>query len=146
MVAKTAAGLVIFRRCTNMVQYLLLQTSYGEHHWTPPKGHVDPGETDEMVTALRETEEESGLVESDLKIYKDSKRILNYSVRGSPKTVIYWLAELINSNARVKLSEEHQDYKWLELEEACTFGNYSDMQEMLKYFDNFIKTKLPSNL
>lgn len=33
-----AAGLVIFRRVTQCFEYLLLQTSYGEHHWTPPKG------------------------------------------------------------------------------------------------------------
>jgi bis(5'-nucleosidyl)-tetraphosphatase len=89
----------------------LLQTSYGEHHWTPPKGHVDPGET-EMATAIRETVEESGLKKGDLKIYEDVKRILNYKVKGKPKVVTYWLAELVNPQAKVKLSEEHQDYKW----------------------------------
>ena len=43
---KRAAGLVIFRRRekTSEPEWLLLQTSYGEHHWTPPKGHLDPGE------------------------------------------------------------------------------------------------------
>ena len=34
---KLAAGLVIFRRIVstsnNFIEYLLLQTSYGEHHW-----------------------------------------------------------------------------------------------------------------
>ena len=35
-----AAGLIVFRRLHNDLQYLLLQTSYGEHHWTPPKGRV----------------------------------------------------------------------------------------------------------
>lgn len=142
MSVKVAAGFVIFRKFKHTIQYLLLQTSYGEHHWTPPKGHVDPGETDEMVTALRETEEESGLKKSDLQIYNDSKHVLNYKVRGKPKTVIYWLAELINNSAQVKLSEEHQDFKWLELEEAYVYGNYDDMKEMLKHFDNYIKTKL----
>jgi hypothetical protein len=38
MATKLAAGLVVFRRISNSVQYLLLQTSYGEKHWTPPKG------------------------------------------------------------------------------------------------------------
>jgi len=34
-----AAGFIIFRRVgQNPIEYLLLQTSYGEHHWTPPKG------------------------------------------------------------------------------------------------------------
>lgn len=35
---KVAAGFVIFRRITGRIEYLLLQTSYGIHHWTPPKG------------------------------------------------------------------------------------------------------------
>jgi hypothetical protein len=35
----TAAGFIVFRRVgQNPIEYLLLQTSYGEHHWTPPKG------------------------------------------------------------------------------------------------------------
>lgn len=42
--AVRACGLVVFRLLANCVppldniEYLLLQTSYGEHHWTPPKG------------------------------------------------------------------------------------------------------------
>lgn len=136
----TAAGLVIFRKHLNVIEYLLLQTSYGIHHWTPPKGHVDPGERDPMITALRETREESGLTKSDLKIFDNSKHILNYNVNGKPKIVIYWLAELINPHAQVVLSDEHQDFKWLQLEEACKFGNYIDLQEMIRQYDNVIKT------
>lgn len=34
-----AAGLVIYRRISQNIEYLLLQTSYGEYHWTPPKGN-----------------------------------------------------------------------------------------------------------
>lgn len=39
-----ACGFIVFRLLTNLVphadniQFLLLQTSYGIHHWTPPKG------------------------------------------------------------------------------------------------------------
>lgn len=33
-----AAGLVIFRRFQNQIQFLLLKHSYGDKHWTPPKG------------------------------------------------------------------------------------------------------------
>lgn len=38
MSATRAAGLVIFRNMNQVVQFLMLQTSYGKHHWTPPKG------------------------------------------------------------------------------------------------------------
>lgn len=37
---KVAAGFVIFRKVATNIEYLLLQTSYGIHHWTPPKGKV----------------------------------------------------------------------------------------------------------
>lgn len=38
MVVK-AAGLVIFRRKIQ-IEFLLMQASYGDHHWTPPKGNT----------------------------------------------------------------------------------------------------------
>ena len=116
---RRAAGLIIFRRkCFNEpIEYLLLQTSYGKHHWTPPKGHVDPGESD-METALRETEEESGLERGSLNVMENIRRTLNYEVRGKPKTVIYWPAEVKDYNVPIRLSREHQDYKWLTVERA----------------------------
>ncbi|XP_068736518.1 bis(5'-nucleosyl)-tetraphosphatase [asymmetrical]-like [Montipora capricornis] len=115
-----AAGLIIFRRrqFTGPFEYLLLQTSYGKHHWTPPKGHVDPGESD-MQTALRETEEESGLEVSSLNVMEHAKTTLNYEVRGKPKTVIYWAAEVKDYDEPVQLSREHQDFKWLPIDRAC---------------------------
>lgn len=98
---------------------------------------MDPGET-EMVTALRETVEESGLKKDELKIFEDVQKVLQYNVKGAPKKVVYWLAELINPKAEVKLSDEHQDFKWLKLDEACTYAKYNDLQEALKFFDNYI--------
>ena len=115
-----AAGLIIFRResFTKPSEYLLLQTSYGKHHWTPPKGHVDPGESD-METALRETEEESGLTRGSLHVMENIRKTLNYEVRGKPKTVIYWPAQVKSYNVPIRLSREHQDFKWLTVEKAC---------------------------
>ncbi|XP_066591492.1 bis(5'-nucleosyl)-tetraphosphatase [asymmetrical] [Prorops nasuta] len=133
---KRACGFVIFRRTRDVIEYLLMQTSYGEHHWTPPKGHVDKGESD-METALRETEEEAGLTKSDLKIYDDIKQELIYNVKNKRKTVIYWLAELV-TDKNVKMSDEHQAFKWLPLEEACTISKYGEMQNALREFHKFI--------
>ncbi|XP_019640473.1 PREDICTED: uncharacterized protein LOC109482222 [Branchiostoma belcheri] len=80
-------------------------------------GHVDPGESD-LQTALRETQEEAGLSAEHFHIMENFKKVLEYNVRGKPKTVIYWLAELKNSDTPVVLSDEHQKYEWLGLEEA----------------------------
>jgi len=129
-----AAGLVVFRTIDNAIQYLLLKASNGDFHWSPPKGHVDPNETD-WVTALRETHEESGLVENDLEIYKDVRESLHYKVKGKPKEVVYWLARLKNATAEIKLSDEHTDYKWLGLEEAQDLSGFKDFNSLLVNFD-----------
>ena len=52
MPAKVAAGLVVFRRIHSAIEYLLLHASYELNLWSPPKGHVDPGEN-ELQTAWR---------------------------------------------------------------------------------------------
>merc|ERR1719402_1599510 len=113
------------------IEYLLMQTSYGENHWTPPKGHVDPGE-DDLTTALRETKEEAGLGQEDLRVIQEFQHQLHYEVRGRPKDVLYWLAELRDPGTAVTLSEEHQDFRWARLEEACTLAQYKDLQDTLK--------------
>uniref|UniRef100_A0A3Q3IEY0 Bis(5'-nucleosyl)-tetraphosphatase [asymmetrical] n=1 Tax=Monopterus albus TaxID=43700 RepID=A0A3Q3IEY0_MONAL len=135
--AVRACGFIVFRRLASCIppqdntEYLLLQTSYGEHHWTPPKGHVDPGE-DDLTTALRETKEEAGLGTEQLQVIDGFVQELHYEVRGRPKEVRYWLAELRDPETAVTLSDEHQDYRWARLEEACTLARYKDLQDTLR--------------
>ncbi|XP_030625242.1 bis(5'-nucleosyl)-tetraphosphatase [asymmetrical] [Chanos chanos] len=143
--ALRACGFIIFRRLAQRsppdnIEYLLLQTSYGEHHWTPPKGHVDPGE-DDLTTALRETREEAGLGAEHLRVVDGFLQELRYQVRGKDKEVLYWLAELRDPNVAVTLSEEHQDYRWVKLEEACRLAKYKDMQDTLQAAQNYLETK-----
>ncbi|XP_063435319.1 bis(5'-nucleosyl)-tetraphosphatase [asymmetrical]-like [Mytilus trossulus] len=135
-----AAGLIIFRKIQSNIEYLLLQTSYGQHHWTPPKGHVDPGES-ELQTAIRETEEEAGLSEQAYNILSEFNYTLNYEVKGRPKRVVYWLAEMKNPECPIILSDEHQKYVWSTLDRALEFSQYSDMQKLLKEADNHIKSQ-----
>ncbi|XP_017095718.1 bis(5'-nucleosyl)-tetraphosphatase [asymmetrical] [Drosophila bipectinata] len=140
---KKAAGFVIFRRLCGEIQYLLLKASYGDFHWSSPKGHVDPGE-DDYTTALRETKEEAGYDEKDLIIYKDTPLTLNYEVKGKPKIVIYWLAELRNPCQEPILSEEHTALKWLAKEEAKKLVGFQDNQVMIdKFHDMIVQQKQP---
>ncbi|XP_033020397.1 bis(5'-nucleosyl)-tetraphosphatase [asymmetrical] [Lacerta agilis] len=144
-----ACGLIIFRKLRekssasaagNNIEYLLLQTSYGSHHWTPPKGHVDPGE-DDLQTALRETQEEAGLDSTQFTIIDGFKKELNYTVNGKAKTVIYWLAEMKDSNTEVKLSSEHQAFCWLTLNDACRLAEFKEMQSAFREAHNFLCSK-----
>uniref|UniRef100_A0A8C4WZM3 Bis(5'-nucleosyl)-tetraphosphatase [asymmetrical] n=1 Tax=Eptatretus burgeri TaxID=7764 RepID=A0A8C4WZM3_EPTBU len=131
MAALRACGFIVFRRLEQNIQFLLLQTSYGDHHWTPPKGHVDPGEND-LDTAFRETEEEAGLKPDRLQVVEGFCHELRYTVRDRPKTTVYWLAELSIPEPKVTLSHEHQDSCWVEVDKACSLVRYPDMQGALR--------------
>ena len=58
---KVAAGFVVFRRFQSAIEFLLLHASYEQNLWSPPKGHVDPGEK-ELETAWRGGKGEGRLV------------------------------------------------------------------------------------
>ncbi|CAL9704223.1 unnamed protein product [Knipowitschia caucasica] len=140
--ALRACGFIVFRRVPpECLEYLLLQTSYGSHHWTPPKGHVDPGE-DDFTTALRETQEEAGLSEADLSVWAGFVRTLKYEVKGRPKDVLYWLAELRNPNKIITLSKEHQALRWAPLEEACALVGFKEMKEVLREVEEVVRKKI----
>lgn len=64
---------------------------------------------------------------------------LHYQVRGKEKEVVYWLAELRDPSVKVKLSDEHQDYRWVKLDEACRLAKYTDLQATLKNVQHFLE-------
>lgn len=136
-----AAGLIIYRGAVaSSLQYLVMQTSYGDYHWTPPKGHVDPGE-ELLQTAIRETVEESGLSVDHFKIDHDFPPIeLKYDVKGRLKTVTYWLAKAEES-ATVCLSHEHKDYKWAAIDEAVYLVKFPDLQSALRRANSYLCDK-----
>ena len=102
---------------------------------TPPKGHLDPGE-DDMTAALRETKEEAGLGSHQLKVFTDIKEELRYEAFGAPKIVTYWLARMTKYDDKVVLSDEHQDFRWLGLEEAKELSGFPDMAKCLQSFSD----------
>uniref|UniRef100_A0A915Q1G9 Bis(5'-nucleosyl)-tetraphosphatase [asymmetrical] n=1 Tax=Setaria digitata TaxID=48799 RepID=A0A915Q1G9_9BILA len=143
-----AAGMLIYRRKCGRIEYLLLQASYPPHHWTPPKGHVDPGE-DEWLAALRETREEAGITADHLDVHKDFVEVLEYVVKKSDrygmevnkqKTVKYWLAEL-RDGEEVKLSNEHQSVRWLPVDEASSLAQYKGMGDLIRKAEKYLVQK-----
>lgn len=133
-----AAGFIVFRTVSCQIQYLLLQASDAVHHWTPPKGHVDAGES-ELETAYRETAEEAGLLNHHLQLIDGFKKVLHYQARGKPKAVHYWLAQLRDPDTPVIISSEHQQFAWFPLDAAVQNAAYPDMQEVLRDADSFIQ-------
>lgn len=66
-------------------------------------------------------------------------KTLEYEVRGKLKTVIYWLAELIDPQKPPTLSDEHQDYKWLPKDEAKVLAKYKLMADLIDCFEEKIQ-------
>uniref|UniRef100_A0A1I7ZDS0 Bis(5'-nucleosyl)-tetraphosphatase [asymmetrical] n=1 Tax=Steinernema glaseri TaxID=37863 RepID=A0A1I7ZDS0_9BILA len=133
-----AAGMLVYRRVTGVVEYLFLQASYPPYHWTPPKGHIewDQGE-DEYAGALRETCEEAGITEDRLDVHKDVSYEMSYLANGKPKKVKYWLAHL-RDDKDIKLSDEHTHWKWLQLADAIETSKFPEIEKMLREAENYL--------
>ena len=87
---ENSCGAVVFTRESGGIRYVLVEQRSGQYSF--PKGHVEPGETEEQ-TALREIWEETGLRPVILPGFRDGEA---YEVRKKPgtmKDVVYFIAE-----------------------------------------------------
>ncbi|KRZ73607.1 Bis(5'-nucleosyl)-tetraphosphatase [asymmetrical], partial [Trichinella papuae] len=132
-----AAGIVIFRVIGGIREYLLLRAAYEPHHWSPPKGRLEKDE-DEYLAAAREVFEETGLSKTDYYIIVGFKHQLHYEANHRQKKVTYWLARIHNATNEIRLSVEHDIYRWCTLEDAKKLIEHSNMFEMILSADNFV--------
>ncbi len=105
-----AAGFVLFTQSTP-ASFLLMQH---RDRWDFPKGHADSGE-DCLQTALRETEEETGIAAHQITVDADFRQVLEYFVQGKKrgdyqKRVTYFLG-FVRQQHPVELTE-HIGYRW----------------------------------
>lgn len=133
MRSEKSCGAIVFRIEQDRPVYLLL---FGPTYWGFVKGLVEKGESEEE-TALREAEEETGM---KVKLLSGFKERINYNYKfdGEPikKEVIFFIAEA--PSAEVKLSQEHEDFKWLKFEEAFRLVKYRNQKEILKRAHEFV--------
>ncbi|PAA66464.1 hypothetical protein BOX15_Mlig017312g2, partial [Macrostomum lignano] len=136
--AVAASGIVIYRTVSAGVQYLLLHATIEEGLWTPPKGHVDPGE-DLRQCAIRETAEECGLKEgADYRLVPDWVHAVSYVAFGKQKSVTYYLGQMSNPDAPIRLSDEHKDFAWCSIERAKELVKFKESIEVLQSAHQYI--------
>ena len=108
---RKSCGVVPYRLTEKGREYLLL-FQRGSRSWSFPKGHMEPGET-EQQTALRELKEETGL---EAALVPGARTELEYSV--SPvtrKQVILFLGEV--QGEPTLQAAEIEAHRWVTMEE-----------------------------
>lgn len=136
------AGFIILRRTEEGPKYLFLYRRGG--YWNFPKGHFEAGENS-MDTALRETEEETGIRKTELRIIPGFKTYVKFSfVRDGKRiydTVILYLAETRKAEIRIS-TREHSGFAWFLYQDALhILGKYQGTKRALKQAHDFIRAK-----
>lgn len=101
-----------------------------------PKGHARSGEA-ELATALRETEEETGLSAADLDVNPFFRRRIRYRVKARAKDVVYLLARA--RRAEVRLSPEHSEYAWLRFDALEEAVGHENLRRVVRDAATFVK-------
>jgi len=132
-----SAGFVVYRRCGNGFQYLVLKHRVGGH-WAFPKGHIELGE-DALAAARRELAEESGIYNVDpISGFREVSRYgFARNGRSISKIVTYFLAE--TDGETVRLSAEHTAAAWLAADDAKRRLTYEEGRRVLSQAEALLK-------
>lgn len=95
-----------------------------------PKGNIERGETS-LQAALRELREETGI--ENIEIVKNFKadETFFYRLQGQliKKKITYFLG--VAKTDKIKLSKEHDSYRWVSFEEAMQIVKYKGLKSVL---------------
>ena len=132
-----SAGIVLFRNDLGKNEFLLL--NYPQGHWDSIKGKVEQGETPHE-TALRETKEETGI--SDIEFIDGFEESVEYDFRFKKedihKKVIFFLAK--TNEKKISLSHEHNDFVWLEYDDAIKKTTFENAKNVLTKANEFLSS------
>ena len=132
-----SACIVLFRNDSDKNEFLLL--NYPQGHWDFVKGKIEQNETSHE-TALRETKEETGI--TNIEFVDGFEESVEYDFRFKKedihKKVIFFLAKTNEKN--IKLSHEHNDYLWLEYNDALKKTTFENAKNVLTKANEFLSS------
>lgn len=130
MVMFVSAGILILRNVSGRPEILLLRSAEG-CCWGPPKGHLE-GSENSLDAAIRETYEETGITLEEIDMIDGFQELISYQSRSRRfKTVVFYLAKVVNSEVKINLSSEHSDYTWTNLGEALGLVRLESVRNVL---------------
>ncbi|KAL5256946.1 hypothetical protein ACHWQZ_G012021 [Mnemiopsis leidyi] len=130
MVMLVSAGILILRNVSDTPEILLLKSTEG-CCWGPPKGHLE-GSENGFEAAIRETYEETGITLDKIDMIDGFQEFISYQSRSRRfKTVVFYLAKLVNSDVKITLSSEHNEYVWTNLSEALCLVQMEPVRKVL---------------
>ena len=109
----------VFLQTKNGIRFLLMKRNLNkiyEHLWQGVAGKIETGET-APETAIRELKEETGLDPLTMFVADHVSRF--YEAHGDQINLVPVFGIEVNSD-KVTISEEHIDYKWVDIQEALS--------------------------
>lgn len=136
---QVVAGCIVFRRTEDGIKYLLLYRRGG--YWNFPKGHFEEGE-DARETALRETQEETGLKPESLRVSPTFRTHVRFNFKADGEeihdTVIFFLAETKEFHITLR-EREHSGAAWFVYRDAMRIlGRYVGTKRALTEANQFL--------
>ena len=143
MKEETSCGAIIYFLRKNKPVYLLLKYT---NYWGFVKGGIEKGENEEQ-TLKREAKEEANI--SKLEIINGFRHEIIYFYKFKEtikKKVIFLLGQISEEQSKnVKISFEHEAFKFLEYGEAQNILVHKNEKEILQKADEFLKDWLKQN-
>ena len=132
-----SCGAVVFTHESGAVRYVIIRSPEGFYGY--PKGHVEPGETEEQ-TALREIKEETGLEVSLLPGFRteDSHALVREGRPDVTKHIVYFLARYSGQTLRAQEGEVSA-IALMTYEEAMGAFQFESSRRILREADAFLK-------
>ena len=130
-----SASIVMCRNDSVKNEFLLLK--YHKGHWDFGKGKIEQNETSHE-TARRETKEETGI--TNIEFVDGFEESVEYDFRFKKedihKKVIFFLAN--TNEKKISMSHEHNDFVWLEYDDALHKTTFRNAKNVLSKANEFI--------
>ena len=137
MTYEKSCGAVVYTRAGDTVKYVLVQSLEG--FWGFPKGHMEPGETEEQ-TALREIYEE---VRLKVRIQKGFRTTDEHAIPSKPdviKQIVYFCAAYDHQEA-IPQDSELKAVALATYEEALEMFQFESSRRILREAHDFLMSR-----